>query len=127
MLKNSAAAESPSEVHFARLLILAVPLRALRLGRYISEAVSKSVELWAKRVGSEEWSADSEVLLPQIQEFLGAREIDKRRLDSLRSSRSSNYVGSPKAFERFLKGDSMRQPSPRSSVSSDESDESMSE
>jgi hypothetical protein len=86
-----------------------------RLSKYIADTVAACVELWVRRVESESLSADSAVLLPALQDFLGAREIDESRLDS---QRSADVLAAPQVVEQLLKADSLRQSSQHSSGSS---------
>ena len=75
--------------------------RARKLGQYLSEAVARSVEAWSHRVKSGIADADSDVLTPALQAFLGAREIDQARLDSLRRSGS---LSSDSLIDLLLRG-----------------------
>lgn len=64
--------------------------RTVLLGKYLAEAVAKSVEDWAIRVKQGLAKPTDAVLSPALQKFLGAHDIDVNRLDSMRASGSSS-------------------------------------
>jgi len=60
--------------------------RVAELAKYLSEAVHRCVEAWAERVSKGDADADSDVLSEPLHDFLAAHDIDRRRLESRRSS-----------------------------------------
>ena len=56
--------------------------RVVELGKYLAEVVTRSIERLS--------TASDPVFGPDLQDFLGARDIDVGRLDSLRASGSSS-------------------------------------
>ena len=64
--------------------------RVGRLEKYLTDAVNTSIESWAMRVRLGAASVSDDVLTPALQAFLGARDIDAGRLESMRLSTSSS-------------------------------------
>ena len=62
--------------------------RVVRLNKYLTDIVTKCVEEWADKVQRGEVEVSSDVLSPRLQDFLQAKELDQRRLESLRLSAS---------------------------------------
>ena len=60
--------------------------RVVQLEKYLSEAVHRCVQAWAGRVSQGDADADSDVLNDPLHDFLAARDIDRSRLESRRSS-----------------------------------------
>jgi len=72
----------------AKALFVTEPVkqaRVVELGRYLSEVVEARVVAWASEVSQGLREVHSDVLSTELQDFLRARDLDRSRLDSLRS------------------------------------------